>query len=54
MGAFSEADMLDALRAFESVIRQMGWAFEDGAGVNAAREVFARAGKKERKLAGVR
>jgi aspartate aminotransferase-like enzyme len=52
MGAFSDADMLDALRAFETVIRQMGYAFEDGAGVNAARDVFARAGKKE--LAGVR
>jgi aspartate aminotransferase-like enzyme len=52
MGAFSEADMLDALRAFETVIRQMGYAFEDGAGVNAARDVLARASKKE--LAGVR
>jgi hypothetical protein len=30
----------------------MGYWFEDGAGVNAARGVFARAGKKE--LAGVR
>jgi aspartate aminotransferase-like enzyme len=44
--------MLDALRAFETVIRQMGYAFEDGAGVNAARDVLARASKKE--LAGVR
>src|SRR5215831_3014801 len=52
MGAFCEADMLDALRAFETVIRQMGWEFEDRAGVNAARDVFARASKKE--LAGVR
>jgi len=54
MGAFSEADMLDALRAFETVIRQMGYAFADGAGVNAARAVFAGASKKEKELAGVR
>jgi aspartate aminotransferase-like enzyme len=42
MGAFSEADMVDALRAFETVIRQEGYAFEDGAAVNAALDVFAR------------
>src|SRR5215467_4103529 len=53
MGAFSEADMLDALRAFETVIRQEGYAFEDGAAVNAALDVFARAGKEEKDLAGI-
>ena len=53
MGAFSEADMVDALRAFETVIRQEGYAFEDGAAVNAALEVFARAGKREKQLAGI-
>jgi aspartate aminotransferase-like enzyme len=53
MGAFSEADMADALRAFETVIRQEGYAFEDGAAVNAALDVFARAGKKASKLAGI-
>jgi aspartate aminotransferase-like enzyme len=47
MGAFSEADMVAALGAFEIVIRQMGYPFEDGAAVNAAREVFARTGKNE-------
>src|SRR5258706_555646 len=47
MGAFSEADLLDALRGFETVIRQMGYAFAEGAGVNAARDVFARSSKKE-------
>jgi aspartate aminotransferase-like enzyme len=53
MGAFSEADMVDALRAFETVIRQEGYAFEDGAAVNAALEVFARANEKKKELAGV-
>jgi aspartate aminotransferase-like enzyme len=53
MGAFSEADMVDALRAFETVIRQEGYAFEDGAAVNAALDVFARAGKKKEELAGI-
>jgi aspartate aminotransferase-like enzyme len=52
MGAFSEADMVDALRAFEAVIRQEGYAFVDGAAVNAARDVFARAGEKK-ELAGI-
>jgi aspartate aminotransferase-like enzyme len=47
MGAFSEADMVAALGAFEIVIRQMGYPFEDGAAVNAALGVFARTGKKE-------
>jgi hypothetical protein len=42
MGAFSEADMVDALRAFEE-----GYAFDDGAAVNAALDVSARAGKQE-------
>src|SRR5260370_21227009 len=36
MGAFLEADMLDALRAFEAVIRQMRYAFQDGSRLNAA------------------
>jgi aspartate aminotransferase-like enzyme len=53
MGAFSEADMANALRAFETVIRQEGYAFEDGAAVNAALDVFARAGKKASELAGI-
>jgi aspartate aminotransferase-like enzyme len=53
MGAFSEADMVDALRAFETVIRQEGYAFEDGAAVNAALDVFARANEKKKELAGV-
>jgi serine---pyruvate transaminase len=53
MGAFSEADMVDALRAFETVIRQEGYAFEDGAAVNAALEVLARANEKKKELAGV-
>src|SRR5262249_15026228 len=35
MGAISETDMVDALGAFEIVIRQMGYRFEDGAAVNA-------------------
>jgi aspartate aminotransferase-like enzyme len=52
MGAFSEADMVDALRAFETVIRQEGYPFEDGAAVNAALDVFARAGEKK-ELAGI-
>jgi aspartate aminotransferase-like enzyme len=46
MGAFSEADMVAALGAFETVIRQMGYPFEDGAAVNAALDVFAGTGKK--------
>ena len=46
MGAVSEADMVAALGAFEIVIRQMGYPFEEGAAVNAARDVFAKAGKK--------
>jgi aspartate aminotransferase-like enzyme len=51
MGAISETDMADALGAFEIVIKQMGYRFEDGAAVNAALDVFARAGEK--KLVGV-
>jgi len=51
MGAISETDMADALGAFEIVIRQMGYRFADGAAVNAALDVFARAGEK--KLVGV-
>ena len=47
MGAISETDMVDALGAFEIVIRQMGYRFEDGAAVNAALEVFARAREKK-------
>jgi aspartate aminotransferase-like enzyme len=47
MGAISEADMVAALAAFEIVIRQMGYPFEDGSAVNAALDVFARIGKKE-------
>jgi aspartate aminotransferase-like enzyme len=47
MGAFSEVDMVAALGAFEIVIRQMGYPFEDGAAVNAALDVFARTGKKQ-------
>ena len=45
MAAFSEADMVAALSAFEIVIRQMGYPFEDGAAVNAALDVFAGTGK---------
>ena len=51
MGAISEADMIAALGAFEIVVKQLGYRFEDGAAVNAARDVFAGTGKK--KLAGV-
>jgi aspartate aminotransferase-like enzyme len=47
MGAISKADMVAALGAFEIVIRQMGYSFEDAAAVNAALDVFARAGKKK-------
>jgi aspartate aminotransferase-like enzyme len=47
MGSFSEADMVAALGAFEIVIRQMGYPFEDAAAMNAALDVFARTGKKE-------
>jgi aspartate aminotransferase-like enzyme len=46
MGAISEADMVGALGAFEIVIRHLGYAFEHGAAVNAALEVFAKAGKQ--------
>jgi hypothetical protein len=42
--------MADALRAFETVIRQEGYALEEGAAVNVALDVFARAGKKEKEL----
>jgi len=52
MGSFSEADMVAALEAFEIVIRQMGYPFEDAAAVNAARDVFARAGRKKRVATG--
>jgi hypothetical protein len=38
--------MVAALAAFEIVIRQMGYPFEDGAAVNAALDVFAGTGKK--------
>jgi aspartate aminotransferase-like enzyme len=48
MGAFSEADMVAALGAFETVIGQMGYPFEEGAAVNAALGVFGRTGKKQR------
>jgi aspartate aminotransferase-like enzyme len=47
MGAISEADMIAALGAFEIAIRQMGYRFQDGAAVNAALDVFSRAGKKQ-------
>jgi aspartate aminotransferase-like enzyme len=47
MRAVSEADMVAALGAFEIVIRQMGYPFEDNAAVNAALDVFARTGKKK-------
>ena len=52
MGAISEADMIAALGAFEIAIRQMGYRFPDGAAVNAALDVFSRAGKTQ--LVGVR
>ena len=45
-GTWYEADMVAALGAFEIVIRQMGYPSEDEAAVNAARDVFARTGKK--------
>ena len=54
MGTVSEADILGALGAFETVIREEGYAFEDGAAVNAALDVFARASKKHKELAGIR
>jgi hypothetical protein len=38
--------MVAALGAFEIVIRQMGYPFEDGAAVNAALDVFAGTGKE--------
>jgi aspartate aminotransferase-like enzyme len=47
MGAISEANVLAALKAFEIIIRQMGYPVADGAAVNAALEVFAGAGKKK-------
>jgi aspartate aminotransferase-like enzyme len=53
MGTISEADILGALGAFETVIRQAGYAFEDGAAVKAALDVFARASKKRKELAGI-
>ena len=46
MGAISEADMVAALGAFETVIREMGYRFEEGAAVNAALDVFARTGEE--------
>ena len=54
MGTVTEADILGALGAFETVIRQAGYPFEDGAAVKAALDVFARASKKPKELAGVR
>src|SRR5215470_10640818 len=48
MGATSEADMVAALEAFEIVIRQMGYRFEEGAAANAALDVFAGAGRRTR------
>ena len=47
MGAITDADVVAALKAFEVVIRQMGYRFEDGAAVNAALDVFAGTGKKK-------
>jgi aspartate aminotransferase-like enzyme len=47
MGAISEADMVGALGAFETVIREMGYRFEEGAAVNAALDVFARTDEKK-------
>jgi aspartate aminotransferase-like enzyme len=47
MGAVSEADMITALGAFEIVVKQMGYRFEEGAAVNAACDVFARASQKK-------
>jgi aspartate aminotransferase-like enzyme len=51
MGDISEADMIAALGAFEIVVKRMGYRFEDGAGVNAARGIFA--GARRKKLVGV-
>jgi aspartate aminotransferase-like enzyme len=48
MGAISEADIVAALEAFEIVIRQMGYWFEEGAAANAALDVFAGAGRRTR------
>jgi aspartate aminotransferase-like enzyme len=45
MGDVSEADIVAALGAFEIVIQQVGYPFEDGAAMNAALEVFARTRK---------
>ncbi len=39
--------MVAALGAFETVIREMGYAFEDGVAVNAALDVFARTDQKK-------
>jgi aspartate aminotransferase-like enzyme len=47
MGAISEADMVAALGSFETVIREMGYRFEEGAAVNAALDVFARTDEKK-------
>lgn len=41
MGALSENDVVGGLSAFELVLREQGYAFEFGAGVRAAMEVFA-------------
>jgi aspartate aminotransferase-like enzyme len=54
MGAFSEADMVDALSAFETVLRDAGYPFAEGAAVEAARDVFGRASKKEKELVSIR
>src|SRR5262245_33937188 len=47
MGTISEADMVGALGAFETVIREMGYLVAEGAAVNAALDVFARTGEKK-------
>jgi aspartate aminotransferase-like enzyme len=46
MGAIAETDIVAALGAFEIVIREMGYPFEDGVAVNAALDVFGRTGKQ--------
>jgi aspartate aminotransferase-like enzyme len=46
MGAIAETDIVAALGAFEIVIREMGYPFEDGAAVNAALDVFGRTGQQ--------
>jgi aspartate aminotransferase-like enzyme len=53
MGAISEVDVVGAIGAFERVLREEGYAFELGAGVRAALEVFAGATRGGSRTAGI-